>query len=82
VNSSIVRVIYFIIIDPIWNHLITVKMGGKPVPDTSIDTFLKPCSTNGSPESVVWKISAFGNVCRSQVLALICESILAEAARV
>ena len=50
-------------------------MGGKP--GTSIGTFLKPCSTNGSPESVVWKMR---KVCNLQVLALISDSMLAEQA--
>jgi len=43
-------------------------MGGRPVSDISIGTFLKPCSTNGSPESVVWKMSALGKVCNLQLL--------------
>ena len=55
-------------------------MGGRPVSDISVGTFLKPCSTNGSPESVVWKMSALGKVCNLQLLALICDSMLAEQA--
>ena len=36
--------------------------------DISIGTSLKPCSTNGSPESIVWKVSALGKVCNLQLL--------------
>jgi hypothetical protein len=55
-------------------------MGGKPVAGISIGTSLRPCSINGFPESLVWKMSALGKACNLQVLALICDSMLAEQA--